>query len=195
MHYEALQLVLKAQVEVLVNQMLLPPELELIVRDLWLLHVTALQVQLPATAGPKFSDVEMADNVETEEELLVRGAVRESQKNDADSEVENEGLESEVEKGGLKRRTKPSKKGKGTPRMEWTAAILYLACKWLRLPIMMGDLHVQICNGTLPYLNAEKTLPASIMERLYAKRFQSFHIAVSFRCKRNTIDPEMHTKT
>ncbi len=141
LHYEAMQLILRKQVEVLTVEMGLPAELELVVRDLWLLHVTQ--------SGVKFGDTEAAAEEEpgdSEEETneaasLVRETIRESTQDPSikhsEGEEDAEGKDAVPKK---KFRTLPKRDREAT-RMSATVALLYLACRWLRLPVMMADLH------------------------------------------------------
>lgn len=78
---------------------------------------------------------------------LVRDTLRESDRgrnnSGSESSSDSENHDSDAPSG---RRAKnlPTKKNTrldGT-RMEWSIAILYLACKWLRLPVMMADFHM-----------------------------------------------------
>jgi hypothetical protein len=103
------------------------------------LHVTE--------SGVKFGETETAGEEElgdSEEEneaaSLVRETIRESTQDP--SIKQSEGEEDGIEKDAVpkKFRTLPKRDREAT-RMSATVALLYLACRWLRLPVMMADLH------------------------------------------------------
>ncbi|KAJ2006030.1 hypothetical protein H4R26_001610 [Coemansia thaxteri] len=52
------------------------------------------------------------------------------------------------------------------PRMEYLPALLCLAYRWLRLPMVCADMFRLLADGRLPYLSAHANLPADIQSQL-----------------------------
>ena len=163
-----MQMILQKQIEVLLGDMGLPPELEVegafpisswsavaknipsrrqtIARDIWLLHADQSGVKYEDGDGMPDSGGEEQAGSGGEPASLVRDTLLESRSLPSDDGGDGDGSPAPADDD----HDRPEKRGgftlsrsqKDATKMEWTVAILYVACKWLRLPLMMADFHL-----------------------------------------------------
>ncbi|KAL2200398.1 putative ribosomal protein [Corynascus similis CBS 632.67] len=155
LYLECLQLLLRKQVLWLVRKKGFHPELEAVVRDLWLLRVRAFP-------GLKKGRQKGKDEVQTGEGGSL--VMFSSQAEGHGSEGEEEG----GEEGFGWTRKKKSWAGEiwALPGALDTLALVYLGCLLRQEPVRLGDMFRWARNGQIPFLGALSYMPKDWRDRL-----------------------------
>ncbi|KAF8812522.1 hypothetical protein BYT27DRAFT_7252044 [Phlegmacium glaucopus] len=176
-YFLCLQLILRNQIAALTKLWELPPEFEVICKDLWALYLTLLPNPPPAEPY-----LHAQENQEGDEDIDI-GAANQPQ----ESKVNDEDLENELELEALMQEnsdiyssdedgedlittdnTKPGKykRGLAYESPASTIAVLVVGCWTLRIPVMYRNFSRIIEMYKLPYLEAVELLPESMVLHL-----------------------------
>ncbi|KXS12363.1 hypothetical protein M427DRAFT_72021 [Gonapodya prolifera JEL478] len=188
---EALQIVLKAQVQILVHKMNLPAQLDTIVRDLWLLYVnvnpTAIEISENEAKGLQVdteeleSDSESSPSEVSEEENLDERLRNDPLFQESDEETDDERARNDHPRGRDSERDQQPELAEDVEKarlrshhltnrlhMSVTVSLCYLGCVWLRVPVLMKDFHRWMSSGRLPYISAaDVALPQGLRDLLW----------------------------
>ncbi|KAG6075050.1 hypothetical protein E4U15_005838 [Claviceps sp. LM218 group G6] len=151
LYVEAVQLLLRKQLEFLVRKKGHRPELETVVRDLWDLRIRGY--------GASIHDYDISESEpETFSSQPVAADMQEKLSWKPASRVQS---------------WDPARgNGWPLPRMPETIALCYLGCLLLKIPTRLADLQNWVSSGTMPYLRAYVELPIEMQKRMpsaYAK--------------------------
>ncbi|KAG6165877.1 hypothetical protein E4U51_004043 [Claviceps purpurea] len=151
LYVEAVQLLLRKQLEFLVRKKGHRPELETVVRDLWDLRIRGY--------GASIHDYDISESEpETFSSQPVAADMQEKLSWKPASRVQS---------------WDPARgNGWPLPRMPETIALCYLGCLLLKIPTRLADLQNWVSAGTMPYLRAYVELPVEMQNRMpsaYAK--------------------------
>ncbi|KAJ7068357.1 hypothetical protein C8F01DRAFT_1117873 [Mycena amicta] len=182
-YFQCLQLLLQHQVAALTEKWALPPEFEVVCRDIWTLHLSLLRYPIPdeiaEDSGEEDLDLEQPDTLPpiAEESPVAKTLSSDADtdddpENDAEidqllaenSESESDGPDDAAIPLGEKKR-----RSNGRHRYELahnTLAIIVLACWTLRIPILYRDLLALVQSYELPYLDPLRILPQNMVSHL-----------------------------
>ncbi|BFZ62297.1 hypothetical protein YB2330_003386 [Saitoella coloradoensis] len=163
LYLRSFQVVLAKQTKALVRDLGLPAELEMLVRDMWVLYLTYADVKLPEDEHTTVPD--MDDDDDEEVPWQQEGRQQHSQTNDDDVQ-----------------RTVPDSRIPRTPSLVFSVVWTYLAILLLRLPITISDLHGWILDGRYPYMRAIQMIPSSMRERLHVMYWSDLDPPTTPRC-------------
>ncbi|RBQ90079.1 hypothetical protein VDGD_00363 [Verticillium dahliae] len=162
LYLECVQLVLRLQVDWLVNAKGHKAELETVVRDLWDLRLRGS----PAAA----TEEQMLHDSTSEAELSVFSSQPTSEQDESGSTLPHR-----------KKRAKSwaSDAGDGwpAPRLPDTLALCYLGCLLLRAPTRIGDFVRWAKGGNITYKQASRQMPQEMWNRLPATHQKQFQVA------------------
>ncbi|KAG7113686.1 RNA polymerase I-specific transcription initiation factor rrn7 like protein [Verticillium longisporum] len=162
LYLECVQLVLRLQVDWLVNAKGHKAELETVVRDLWDLRLRGS----PAAA----TEEQMLHDSTSEAELSVFSSQPTSEQDESGSTLPHP-----------KKRAKSwaSDAGDGwpAPRLPDTLALCYLGCLLLRAPTRIGDFVRWAKGGNITYKQASRQIPQEMWNRLPATHQKQFQVA------------------
>ncbi|KAJ6539432.1 hypothetical protein B0H19DRAFT_1179057 [Mycena capillaripes] len=197
-YFQCLQLILRHQIAVLIERWALPPELEVVCRDLWALHLSLLREPPPAEpylATHESDDEDAQDNRASTtfkwEEKTPSPDWEDPKASSSDGEADNvddllaENSASESSSDGeneddIKSMPPAAKSRKGLHKYEQpvnTLAVIVLACWTLRVPILYRDLTRLIESYELPYLEATRVLPQSMTVHLTRRNIQALSLS------------------
>lgn len=145
LYLEAIQLLLRKQVDFLVRKMGHKEELETVVRDLWDLRIRGYSSVIQE-GDPSETDLEMFSSQPVTSEIESRSSWKSSSR--AQSWDRERGTDWPL------------------PRLPDTIALCYLGCLLLKIPTRLADLHTWVSNGNLPYLAAYMELPIEMQKRM-----------------------------
>ncbi|KAJ7590937.1 hypothetical protein C8J56DRAFT_1163014 [Mycena floridula] len=172
LYFQCQQLILRKQIATLTQLWKLPPEFELVCRDIWALHLSMLSIPPPAEPyyhsrgdeAAKDPEGEDGTNVDDDEDEDLAQLLKEN------SDISSSSSSEDEQDGNA---TVPSipieRKKRGTHRYERPAsmiAVLTLACWSLRIPAMYRDFTRIIEAYELPYLDPVRFLPMSMVIHL-----------------------------
>ncbi|KAJ6485144.1 hypothetical protein C8R47DRAFT_549538 [Mycena vitilis] len=192
-YFQCLQLILRHQIAALIERWALPPEFEVVCRDLWALHLSLLRDPPPGEASlaaqesdedidadpsastpkrednnplPDFEEAQAASSGEDDPELddlLAENSATESS-SDGEDEADIKPMPPAAKsKHGLHKYDQPAN----------TLAVIVLACWTLRVPILYRDLTRLIESYELPYLEATRILPENMTAHLTKHNIQA----------------------
>ncbi|KAH8889783.1 hypothetical protein GQ53DRAFT_689723 [Thozetella sp. PMI_491] len=152
---ECLQVVLRKQIAWLVKVKGLPPELEVVVRDLWDLRIRNFQGVRGADKTYGTREARTGSRSLSEETLFSSQAV---------PEVDEEAARAKGRKVDL------DWTGDDwvVPNVRETLGLCYLGCVLLREPVRIGDLYKWVRSDGMPYFGTIDLLPRHLRERLPA---------------------------
>ncbi|PPQ94027.1 hypothetical protein CVT25_009875 [Psilocybe cyanescens] len=199
-YFLCLQLILRKQIAALTQLWELPPEFEIICRDLWALNLALLPDPPPAEpyhhaqetrVGPEGDASAAKQGSDSGSEDENDNEKKNSSDDDEEGEEEEEDAElealmeensdlsssSEDETGQIRQDAgKPKKKAKGRFGYESplsTIAVLVVACWMMRIPVMYRDFTRMIERYEIPYLDGVRSLPGNMVEHLTKHHIQA----------------------
>ncbi|KIM68791.1 hypothetical protein SCLCIDRAFT_13532 [Scleroderma citrinum Foug A] len=187
-HYQCLQVLLRKQVAALMTLWSLPPEFEIICRDLWALHLSAIPNPPPPEPFHHIQDMNsgattlgghVAKDTDGWQQNDAQPNARTSSFRDEDgvdaeleallqesSEVSSTDLDSSEEEHPLPRQKLHVKRSGSCAGYfdppDSTIAILVLACWTIRVPVVYMDFVSAIEGHSIPYLDHVRFLPPSL---------------------------------
>lgn len=151
----------------MVQDLNFPPELEPTVRELWLLYVSDSKKEVSDAYMFEAFEKEANDKIkgrrsshdektlEREEELLEMARNRDENITDSDDEDQKEGQQ-------IPKRRNVRVKWPAL-RYHHTLSFIYLACIYLKYPILPNDLVRWCRTSDIPYLSMQERIPPSIL--------------------------------
>ncbi|KAI9012509.1 hypothetical protein CLU79DRAFT_798306 [Phycomyces nitens] len=179
-HYRIFQFGLQKMALAIVHDLGFPSEFEYIVRELWLLYANDSKLYLTdevdlikesALKGQLLSAIEDDINNISDEEDSEDEHNREEYDGIGEHEEEDDYSGTKRSKGKYKAITREyMNKSRNTDPMVWPKlrfrymlSFCYLACIWLRLPVLMNDLRRWCTTMKVPYLFLLRKIPSDIL--------------------------------
>lgn len=162
LYLECLQLILRRQVWWLVQERALPPELEMVVRDLWDLRIRNFAGLKSASALAASVDAERQHGADSGADSGTEGELFSSQAGSAsESDASTRTTASRA-------RSWTSEPGQdwNLPGLFHCLALCYLGCLSLSLPVRVGQIYNWARNDQLLFLGAFDSLPKEMTSRL-----------------------------
>ncbi|KNE68128.1 hypothetical protein AMAG_13298 [Allomyces macrogynus ATCC 38327] len=201
---EAFQTMLQIMIKAMVTDLQFPAELETVCRDIWLMIAGTHSIDLPnpesdatdntttgAPAASQPNPLHSARKRANHLHRLIHGLPP-----DEDDHVDEfgrapaeppasapsaagQGLAYDADKVKRELEAMTQQSGKETKLLTLTLAhapcILYLGAVWLRLPVLVADLHRWCASNQIPYMTAFRRLPDSIRKSLMRELHHTLH--------------------
>ncbi|RPA94487.1 hypothetical protein L873DRAFT_1700998 [Choiromyces venosus 120613-1] len=173
------QLILRKQVHWLVSEKNFPKELEIVVRDLWVLQLQKVSTTIPATAvdPPKDRDRYDEDEYEDGRDLDGAGDAGSSgyssqssylyTSDDSQSTAQSRNSQGTQRK----RRKRRVPKAADRPKLIASVGICYLGLVVLGVAVSLGDFHRWVEEQGIIYLRAINEIPSEMKKRLSAEYY------------------------
>ncbi|KAF8439226.1 hypothetical protein BGX38DRAFT_1134601 [Terfezia claveryi] len=169
---KCIQLILRKQVRVLVNEKGFPAQFETVVRDLWALRLQKalgkLKTSVPAAAAPGEEPI-LQDSTDGDTGIVSAAAVTDTETYSSeywssDIEVDNAvaGEAHPVEKNLLRRNKREFK----VPGLIVTIGLCYLGAMMLKVPVPLGDMYKWVESQELPYKATLQEIPENLKRLL-----------------------------
>ncbi|KAI8887623.1 hypothetical protein K501DRAFT_330447 [Backusella circina FSU 941] len=171
-----LQYALKVICRKMVQDLGFPPELEHTVRELWLVSVSALNIELDNSYIFEMKEKERNEskgtqntsNEENPEQLLSDQEEDDDETDDGEENTLKDTMklnyDDDDDDDNKKTRRPPKSIHTFQLHYEDTLALIYLACIYLRLPVLLGDLVRWCKDETLPYTSLQSRLPEELFK-------------------------------
>ncbi|CAI2166909.1 14706_t:CDS:10 [Funneliformis geosporum] len=163
--FVAMQFILRYHVQIMIKDMGITPQLENVCKHLWIMYVNKFNGIDEIRKNRESMDIDEGEgdgpsNIQDEEDNIE--SLFELPQSSSDDEYD-EFDDDTTTKGPNRRKDSRSRKDiKGLLQLQYLLVILHIGCLWLRLPILIGDIHRWIYDGTLPFLSARQYLPRDI---------------------------------
>ncbi|ORX88615.1 hypothetical protein K493DRAFT_341178 [Basidiobolus meristosporus CBS 931.73] len=174
--FQCFQIILRKQLNTLIVDLGFPAQLEKVVQELWTLYVSQAGLTINESDVEFFDKIQKEDvsdkdeiaKLEEEIDQAYDKPLDENEENDPEEVTVTEVIESEPD-------AMPATTSGLDPkdlRLEWSLILCYLGMQWLKLPVLLVDLHRLASNKQLAYLTAYNTLPQRLL--IHISKEQAF---------------------
>ncbi|KAK9720203.1 hypothetical protein K7432_004294 [Basidiobolus ranarum] len=169
--FQCFQIILRKQLNALITEFGLPTELEKVVQELWTLYVSEAGLTINESDVQFLNRIKQnedgdKDEIHKLEDEVDRAYDKPSGETNGDN-LEEVLLESatEIPESEFDDITSSSSglDPKDLLRLEWSLILCYLGAQWLRLPVLLVDIHRLASSKRLAYLTAYNTLPQRLL--------------------------------
>ncbi|CAG8471295.1 3296_t:CDS:10 [Funneliformis mosseae] len=161
--FVAMQFILRHHIQIMIKDMGVTPQLENVCKHFWIMYVN------------KFNGIdEIRKNRESMDIDEGEGG--------GPSNIQGEERRDQYEEDNIELLFELPQNIKCLLKLQYLLVILHIGCLWLRLPILIGDIHRWIYDGTLPFLSARQYLPDNIKLHL-GRRINKFEPKVLVKCE------------
>jgi hypothetical protein len=178
LYHQMFQQCLRKLVQALIKKFAAPPDLEVVVRQLWLLYVSQSDIHYEHRRAAKSSQ-DATQSTEPEDEVLEEDYEHEM------AAADNEVLEEE--NANLLDETQTKKMLKTLSRWPVLSyrhllVFVYMGCVWLRWPILLSDLQRWSVVGKLPYVALTKDLPTDFLDIISGYKLRNVKVSIYPNC-------------
>ncbi|KAJ2962611.1 hypothetical protein NQZ79_g2268 [Umbelopsis isabellina] len=169
LYHQMFQQCLRKMVQVLIKKFAAPPDLEIVVRQIWLLYVSHSEIHFDYRRAAKNSQ-DATQPIEPEDDELEEDHER-NLSTAAEEAIAEESADL-LDEGQTVTMLKTMNRW---PDLSYRHLLvfIYMGCVWLRWPILLSDLQRWSVVGKLPYVALTRDLPTDFLEIISGYKLRS----------------------